>query len=82
MVKKNSTMIHSTHFLIHHDPFISFFDAEGKDIQSMGGGFSRDSNERIEISVRLPDEPYVNPIKLPLYGYPQWIEGKAEIKIK
>jgi len=66
----------------HHDPFISFFDAEGKDIQSMGGGFSRDSNERIEISVRLPDEPYVNPIKLPLYGYPQWIEGKAEIKIK
>lgn len=66
----------------HHDPFNSFFDAEGKEIQSMGGGFSRNSDERIEISVRLLDEPYVNPIKLPLYGYPQWIEGKAEIKIK
>ena len=66
----------------HHDPFNSFFDTEGKEIRSMGGGFSRDSDERIELSVRLPDEPYVNPIKLPLYGYPQWIEGKAEIKIK
>lgn len=66
----------------HGDPFSTFTDAEGKEISTIGGEFSRNSDEQIKLSVRLPDEPYVNPIKLPLYGYPQWIEGKAEIKIK
>ncbi|MEK5037406.1 DUF4179 domain-containing protein [Sporosarcina sp. FSL K6-3457] len=66
----------------HSDPFIKIVDMEGKEFHTSGGGFSRLSDEQIQLSVRIPDESYVNPIKLPLYGYPQWIEGDVKIKIK
>ncbi|WP_188006823.1 hypothetical protein GGGNBK_19200 [Sporosarcina sp. ANT_H38] len=40
------------------------------------------SDELIELSEELPNETFENPIKLPLVGYPQWIEGEVQIKIK
>ncbi|MBE1556484.1 DUF5643 domain-containing protein [Sporosarcina limicola] len=66
----------------HTGPFNSFIDAEGKEINFTSGGFSRSEDETVEITASFPYESFVNPIKLPLYGYPQWIEGDVKIKIK
>ncbi len=66
----------------HSGTFSTIFDAEEKELHSTGGGFSHITEEQVEISVRISEESYVNPIKLPLTGYPQWIEGNVKIKIK
>lgn len=64
-------------------PFLSgFIDAEGREFDESGGVYRKESDELIKISEVFPDEPFVNPIKLPLVSYPQWIEGEVKIKIK
>ncbi|WP_342514758.1 DUF4179 domain-containing protein [Sporosarcina sp. FSL K6-1522] len=62
--------------------FGDFIDAQGKEVWATSGGFSPISDKRVEISATYPNEAYVNPIKLPLHGYPQWIEGEVKIKLK
>ena len=62
--------------------FANFTDAEGKEVWATSGGFSAISDKRVELSATYPNEAYVNPIKLPLHGYPQWIEGEVKVKLK
>ena len=65
-----------------HHPFSTIIDATGKEIESGSGSFSPESEKKIVVGIGLPDEPFVNPIKVSLAGYPQWIEGDVKIQIK
>lgn len=66
----------------HHDPFSTIIDAQGKELRTMSGYFSRKEEDRIIIGFDLPDEAYTNPLKLPLAGYPSYITGNVSVEIK
>ncbi|WP_438312395.1 DUF4179 domain-containing protein [Sporosarcina sp. FA9] len=66
----------------HASPFNSFIDAEGKEVNFTSGGFSSNKDGTVVIQMNFLKGSFVNPIKLPLYGYPQWIEGDVKVKIK
>ena len=63
-------------------PFYTIIDATGKEIDMLSGRFSPESEQKTRVGTELPDEPFVNPIKISLSGYPQWIEGDVKIQIK
>lgn len=66
----------------HHDPFSKFYDADGKELRSMSGSFSKYENDEIsKIGLELPNENYKNPLRFPLYAYPSYIKGDVKIKI-
>lgn len=66
----------------HANLFNSFIDAEGKEVHFTSGGFSSNEDGTVVIQMNFLKGPFVNPIKLPLYGYPQWIEEDVKVKIK
>ncbi|MFD1927516.1 DUF4179 domain-containing protein [Sporosarcina siberiensis] len=65
----------------HTSPFNSFIDAEGKEVSFTSGSFSSNGDDTAVIGMDFPKGPFVNPVKLPLHGYPQWIEGNVKVKI-
>ncbi|GEN83267.1 hypothetical protein SLU01_15790 [Sporosarcina luteola] len=66
----------------HHNPFSTFYDADGKELHSMSGSFSKNGNEVAIIGLDLPNEKYKNPLRFPLHAYPSYIKGNVEINIK
>lgn len=66
----------------HHDPFSTIIDAQGKELRTTSGYFSRKEEDWIIIGFDLPDEAYTNPLKLPLAGYPSYITDDVSIQIK
>lgn len=66
----------------HHSPFSDIIDANGQELSTRSGSFSRPLEDEILVGFDLPKEQLKNPIKLPLTGYPSYIEGNVEIKIK
>ena len=66
----------------HHHPFSTITDAVGEEFYISSSGFSGEYEGQIELSLELPDDTFENPIKLHFDGYPNYISGKAKIKIK
>lgn len=66
----------------YHDPFSTFYDADGKALSMKSGSFATSGDEKIHVGVELPDEEYKNPLRFPLHAYPFYINGKVQIKIK
>lgn len=66
----------------YHDPFSTFFDADGKELSMKSGTFYTRGEDEIHLGIELPDEEYKNPLRFPLYAYPSYIKGNVQIKIK
>lgn len=66
----------------YHDPFSTFYDAEGKKLRSKSGSFSRVNDKKVTIGVELPNEDFANPLEFPLHAYPTYIKGDVRVKIK
>lgn len=63
-------------------PFNTIIDAKGNEHFFSDSGYLISENRPNEIRLNFSKEPLANPIKLPLSGYPQWIEGNVKIKVK
>ncbi|MCG7345444.1 DUF4179 domain-containing protein [Sporosarcina sp. ACRSL] len=66
----------------YHDPFSTFYDAEGKELQSKWGSFYQSDDEINNFGLELPNVEFTNPLHFPLHAYPSYIKGNVKIKIK
>lgn len=66
----------------YHDPFSTFYDAEGKALSGKSGSFYPAANDVNHFGIELPDVEFKNPLKFPLHAYPSYIKGDVKIKIK
>ncbi|MDW0117534.1 DUF4179 domain-containing protein [Sporosarcina thermotolerans] len=82
--------IHGSHLEIelkggkgyYHDPFSTFYDAEGKALSQMSGTYRPGSDDVNYFGLELPDVEFKNPLTFPLHAYPSYIKGDVKIKIK
>lgn len=82
--------IHGSHMEIelkggkgyYHDPFSTFYDAEGKALSQKSGSFYPVADDVNYFGLELPDIEFKNPLKFPLHAYPSYIKGDVKIKIK
>jgi hypothetical protein len=64
-----------------YHPFSTFIDKNEKEFQSNGSWTSGTSGE-MKLGVQLPEEPFENPLKIPLNFHPRWIEGNVKINVR
>ena len=65
----------------YHQPFTHYIDADGKSFDIMAGTNNNLEEPNAQIGIEL-EGPYKNPIKLPLSGYPSYINGDVKIQVK
>lgn len=82
--------VHGSHFEIelkggkgyYHDPFSTFYDAEGKALSPRSWSFYPGADDINYFGLELPDVEFKNPLKFPLHAYPSYIKGDVKIKVK
>ena len=65
----------------YQQPFTHYIDANGKSFDIMASTNNNLEEPNAQIGIELGG-PYKNPIKLPLSGYPSYINGDVKIQIK
>ncbi|MFD4706803.1 DUF4179 domain-containing protein [Gottfriedia sp. NPDC058432] len=66
----------------HYSLVESIFDANGKVVQTSSESQEYDDGGKQVVGITISTKDYVNPLKLKLAFYPEYIQGDAKIRIK